>query len=256
MTSVVITGRRMNISERFICGRSHSAGPRRSGGCGLNARGRRGRGVDICGAGVRLSFRQRRFHRHLRARHEPEVTLCHDHLAEGEPALDDDLVAECLACLDHPVLDGHVGLDHVGVFPGLAVLDRRYGSDERALHGREHQRDVDVLSRPEPLVLVVKGALERYGARVARDGVVDECERAVLGAVLPSGQGRHHVKRAQVGVFLDAREVLLRQREDDRDGLDLVYPYDGRVVRLDGVAAVDEERAGPSVDGRGDAAVA
>ena len=233
--SDVATGRRMNGREGFISSRSRGPSPR----AGARERSRRA---------CRL---------HFRARLQLVDSLGHHDFSRGEPFRDRGGVALREPHLDRARLDGLILLHHEHERGLRAALDRGVRHENDALERVDEEPRVHELVRKERVVGVREDRLELHRAGRRVDLVVHRRELAGLELVLEVAVERVDGQLPALAEAVAHRvELVLGQREDDRDGLHL--RDDDEPVRVRGVnhvARVDEPEPDAAADRRRDARV-
>src|SRR3954462_1132721 len=179
--------------------------------------------------------------------------------------LRDDGVADVHA-LSHRRLLALLQIDLHGTrLHRLIVLhDVGEGTVGSALHGGERHHDrtrprveeeprLNELVRPQRVLRVRQHRLQAQRRRGGIDGVVDDFELSPAQLRVAIAREHPDLERALPELPGELRQDVLREREDDRDGIELRDGDDaGRVVRVDEVSGIDVADAGDAVDGRGD----
>src|SRR5712671_2271718 len=173
--------------------------------------------------------------RDMGARLQLVLSVDHDLLVALEAGINESLAIADLRDLDWADGHGAVWIDDVGVGSFRALLHDRGGYGQAVMPRIQEQPRVDELARPEPLRLVGKIRLELDRAGRLQDLVVDEAKRAFIQLdriVLAVGENRER----PLGLFLlllNLRQIRLREREYQRDRLDL--SDDHEPIRVRGV---------------------
>ena len=183
------------------------------------------------------------------ARLQPILAGGDDPGAGIEALLDHGRAVGHLADVDRLHRDGRVRLDDIDIHAVRPALDGggRHRHDLR--QGLQQQPDIDVLARPQGVVLVGKGRLEADAAGRLIDQVVDQCQRAFAKSLLVAAALSEDLERRRRRGHLldDLLQLILRQGEDHRNRLQLRDDDEaGRVGRVDDVALVDQPDAGAS----------
>ena len=189
---------------------------------------------------------------HFCAGHQTQLPIRHHRFTRFQPAFHHRFTVAGNPNGDRPHLDGLVRLHHVNKLALLPRLHRwrrhNYGMRLR----RERHRDLDELSWPQRIVLVGKGGLELDHSRRRIDCVVDERQPALRRSDTHVLKRGFDAKGLFAQLLLDLREELLRHRERDVNGLNLV-DRQYRVVRgFDDVARIQEQIAGHALQRRTD----
>src|ERR1041385_1300860 len=130
----------------------------------------------------------------------------------------------------------------------LALLARLHSlrrDDDRALIDQLQHR-FDELPRPQAAVAVGERSLELDGSRRTVNGVVDEGQIALLGALLVFGSHRLDIQPAGGKTTFHFGQILLGNRERYIDRADLIDRHERRgIVGADDVALVHQQTARP-----------
>ncbi len=225
----------MNGREGFIC-----------------ARRKRRPGLR-CGAPAARAFS----HLHLRAGLQLVDAFGHDGLARGKALGDGGRVSLREPHLDGARVDGLILFHDVDERGLRAALDRGVRHEDDALERVDEEPRVHELVRKEPVVGVREDGLELHRAGRRVDLVVHRRELTGLELVLEVAVERVDGQLPALAEAVAHRvELVLGQREDDGDGLNL--REDDEPVRVRGVhhvAGVHEPEPGAAADGRRDARV-
>ena len=137
--------------------------------------------------------------------------------------------------------------NHVDVGSSLALLHGRRCDGQPVLSRVDEQSGIDQLARPQAVRRIGKSRLELNGARRLGNLVVDQQELALIQLDLVVLAVGNHGQRPFGHLFLDPRQLRLRQGEDQRDRLDLRHHHEAvGIGRMDDVADIDLSHAGDS----------
>ena len=157
---------------------------------------------------------------------------------------------------DGAARNGGVRIHDVGEGALRTVLNDRCGDDERVLACRKSKSRLHELIRPKRCVGLSNTALSLRVAVCTLICVVDHGE-------LPRAEGlvaitAHSLDRklSRGHCLVDRREIILGEREEDRDRVELRHHDEAGGVRgMHHISRIDEAEAGHAVDGGRDARI-